>query len=84
MRDVTIHTACFENAIRPIIDVENVTQGKVAVISMLRYATTDEAARRASDTAIGLMREAEAEFTSRTEFFAIIKAVSERREQLDS
>lgn len=84
VRDVTTSAACFENAIRPIIDVDNDTQGKIAVIAMLRYASTDEAARKASDTAIGLMRKAEAEFTSRTELFAIFKAVSERSEQLDS
>lgn len=83
VRDVTTSTACFENVIRPIIDVENRTQGKIAVIAMLRYASPDEAARKASDAAIGLMREAEAEFTIRTELFAILKAVSEKGEQID-
>lgn len=83
VRDVTTSTACFENAIRPIIDVENRTQGKIAVIAMLRYASPDETARKASDAAIGLMSEAEAEFTTRPELFAMIKAVSEKGEQLD-
>lgn len=83
VQNVTTCTACFENAIRPIIDVENRTQGKIAAIAMLRYASPSEAARKASDAAIGLMREAEAEFTSRTELFAIFKAVSDKGEQLD-
>lgn len=82
VRDVTTSTACFENTIRPIIDVENRTQGKIAVIAMLRYASPDETARKASDAAIGLMREAEAEFTNRPELFAIIKAVTEKGNSL--
>lgn len=83
VQNVTTSTACFANAIEPMIDVEDRTQGRIAVITMLRYASPDEAARTASDEAIGLMREAEAVFTSRLDLFAIFKEVSEKREELD-
>lgn len=82
-QSVNPNTACFENAIKPIIDVENRTQGRIAVIAMLRYASPDDAARAASDAAIGLMREAESQFTSQARLFAIFQAVAHRGEQLD-
>ena len=36
---VTPSTACFENVIKPLIDVDNRTQGTLGVIAMLRYAS---------------------------------------------
>jgi metallopeptidase MepB len=76
-------TACFENVVQPLIDVENRVQGELGVIAMLRYATPDQAAREASDEAVRLMGESDAEFTAREDLYLLIKAVTDKAEHLD-
>lgn len=82
-REVKPETACFANAIKPLIDVENRTDGRLSVIAMLRYASPDKAARDASEEALRLFSECEAEGSTRQDLFLLIKAVKEKREPLD-
>ncbi|KAJ9148665.1 Metallopeptidase [Pleurostoma richardsiae] len=83
VRTVSPSSATFANSIKPLIDVENRTQGEIAVIAMLRYASPDQAAREASDEAIGLLHEFESDFTAREDLYHIIKAVKDKAEDLD-
>lgn len=80
---VTLSTACFENVIKPLIDVDNRTQGELGVIAMLRYASPEQAAREASEEAVRLIGRSESEFTSREDLYLIIKAVKDKAEKLD-
>lgn len=82
-QSVTPSTACFENVVQPLIDVENRTQGELGVISMLRYASPEQAAREASDEAVRLMGESDAEFTAREDLYLLVKAVTDKAEHLD-
>lgn len=67
--------ACFENVVRPLIDVENRTDGEMSVIAMLRYASPDPAARAASDKACRLWAECEAELAARADLYELFKRV---------
>lgn len=80
----TVHPsdACFETTIRPLIEVENRIQGRMAVIAMLRYASADRAAREASDEAVGLMRESASNITARKDLYLLVKAVKDKAEHL--
>lgn len=82
-QEVDTATACFGNVVKPLIDVNNGTQGTMAAIAMLRYASPDKAARDASEDAMRLMSEAEAEATSRRDLYLLIKAVKDKAEDLD-
>lgn len=79
---VTPSSACFENAIQPLIDVENQTQGTLGVVTMLRYASPDPAARAASEAAVGLMSACSSELTVRDDLYRIVTAVKDRHEDL--
>lgn len=81
-QNVTPSSACFENAVQPLIDVENNTEGTLGVIAMLRYASLDPAARAASEEAVGLISTCSSEFTARDDLHRIVKAVKDRREDL--
>lgn len=74
--------ACFQNVIKPLIDIENKTQGKVGVIAMLRYASPDKHSREASDEACKLWVNCEGEFTSRRDLYLLVKAVLDKSEPL--
>lgn len=67
--------ACFENVARPLIDVENRTDGEMSVIAMLRYASPDPDARAASDEACKLWAECGAELTAKADLFELFKRV---------
>ncbi|KAH6986940.1 peptidase family M3 [Ilyonectria destructans] len=82
-KNVVPSIACFDNVIKPLIDVDNRTQGDLQVMTMLRYASPDKAAREASDEAVRLISECDAEFTARTDLFTLIKAVKDKDEPLD-
>lgn len=81
-QNVTPSSACFENAVQPLIDVENHTQGTLGVIAMLRYASPDPAACTASEEAVGLISACSSEFTARYDLYRIVKAVKDRCEDL--
>lgn len=83
-RQVDLATACFSNVIQPLINAGNRMQGQIAVIAMLRYASPDKAAREASEEALRLMSEVEAETTSRRDLYLLIKAVKHKEEDLDT
>ncbi|KAI1847039.1 hypothetical protein JX266_006914 [Neoarthrinium moseri] len=74
--------ACFKNVIKPLIDIENETQGAVGVMAMLRYASPDAISREASDKACKLWVECEAEFNSREDLYLLVKAVKDKSEPL--
>lgn len=82
-QNVNPSSASFENAVQPLIDVENRTQGALRVVAMLRYASPDPSARTASEEAVGLMSACSSEFTARDDLYRIIKAVKDRREDLE-
>ncbi|KAG6363517.1 hypothetical protein INS49_008617 [Diaporthe citri] len=81
-QNVIPSSACFENAVQPLIDVENQTQGTLGVIVMLRYASPDPAARAASEETVGLISTCSSEFTARDDLYRIAKAVKDRNEDL--
>ncbi|KAI0149260.1 peptidase family M3 [Pestalotiopsis sp. NC0098] len=81
-RNIQPSEACFENAIKPLIDVENQTQGEVGVIAMLRYAAPEEEARAASEEACKLWSEGESAFKARADIYLVIEAVNNRSEPL--
>lgn len=81
--NISPSVACFENAIQPLIDVDNETQGELGVIYMLRYASPDQAARDASNEATSLLGKASSEFTARADLYLIVKAVREKAEKLE-
>ncbi|KPM38153.1 hypothetical protein AK830_g8410 [Neonectria ditissima] len=83
VRNVDPSTACFENVVKPLVDVENRTQGDLQVMAMLRYASPDKALREASDEAVRLMSECDAEFTASRNLYTLIKAVKDKGEPLD-
>jgi len=83
VQTVTIAEACFENVIRPIIDVENRTQGETGMIAMLRYASPDDIARKASDEACKLLGECDAAMSSREDLYVLVNAVRDRNEERD-
>ncbi|WYZ39755.1 hypothetical protein EsH8_IV_000096 [Colletotrichum jinshuiense] len=80
----TVHPsiACFDNVVKPLIEVENRIQGQIAVIAMLRYASPDRAAREASDEAIMYMRKSGSDITGRNDLYLLIQAVKEKAEDL--
>ncbi|KAF7546701.1 hypothetical protein G7Z17_g8250 [Cylindrodendrum hubeiense] len=82
-KNVVPSTASFNNVVKPLIDVENRTQGELQAMTMMRYASPDRAAREASDEAVRLMGECDAEFTARKDLFSLIRAVKDRGESLD-
>ncbi|KAF3802553.1 Saccharolysin [Colletotrichum gloeosporioides] len=75
-------SATFDTAIRPLINVDNETQGRIAVIAMLRYASPDQLAREASDAAIRLLRQWDAERIARKDFYHLLKAVEDKSEDV--
>ncbi|KAF4830602.1 Saccharolysin [Colletotrichum siamense] len=75
-------SATFDTAIRPLINVDNETQGRIAVIAMLRYASPDQLAREASDAAIGLLRQWDSERVARKDFYHLLKAVEDKAEEV--
>lgn len=80
---VELSSACFQNAIRPLIDIENSTQCELGMIAMLRYASPEDEARNASVLACELMRESSAELVARGDLYRTFKKVHDRQEALD-
>ncbi|KAI4595650.1 hypothetical protein KJ359_006639 [Pestalotiopsis sp. 9143b] len=81
-RDIQPSEACFKNAIQPLIDAEDRTQGEVGVIAMLRYAAPEEEARAMSEEACKLWSEGESAFKAREDIYRIVAAVKDRSEPL--
>lgn len=77
-----ISEACFRNVVKPLIDVENETDGDIKVLAMLRYVSPNQKAREASEEAVKLMGECHSEFTVREDLYLLIKAVKDRGEAL--
>lgn len=83
-QNISPSSATLEDAVQPLIDVENLTQGALGVVSMLRYASPDPAGRAASEEAVGLISACASELTVRDDLYRIISAVKDRREGLGS
>lgn len=81
--NVDPESACFANVIAPLVAVENRSQGEIEMVAMLRYASPEAAAREASEEALRLLSEADAEFKARRDLYLLVKAVKDRLEQLD-
>ncbi|GAM90132.1 hypothetical protein ANO11243_081720 [Dothideomycetidae sp. 11243] len=82
LQTVSLSSACFGNVIKPLIDDENRSQCDVGVITMFRYASPDEASRKASVNAAKALDEDWSNFTASTEFYTLIRAVKDKDEPL--
>lgn len=83
IRNIRPAEACFENIVQPLIDIENETQGRIGAIAMLRYASPDSEARKASDDACKLFSEYSVEFTANLHLYELIKKVKDRSEAIE-
>ncbi|PNP75770.1 hypothetical protein FNYG_10848 [Fusarium nygamai] len=77
IQSVDEQTANFDNVIQPLIDIDNETQGDIAILAMFRYASPDEESRQASEEACTLINEDQAAFTANSDFWCLIRAVKE-------
>ncbi|KAF4334296.1 metallo ase [Fusarium beomiforme] len=80
IQNVDVQSASFDNVIQPLVNMDNQTQGDIAVIAMLRYASPDRASCQASEEACTLINEDLAAFTARADFWCLLKAAKERSE----
>ncbi|PMD39476.1 metallopeptidase MepB [Hyaloscypha variabilis F] len=77
-------TACFDNKILPIANMENIQSGEQCVIQALRFAAPDKATQDAAEKAEKMWQDYEAEVDRRTDRYALVKAVKLKGEKLDS
>ncbi|KAG7415907.1 Neurolysin [Fusarium oxysporum f. sp. rapae] len=77
IESVDVQKANFDNVIQPLIDIDNETQGDIAIIAMLRYASPDPASRQASEEACTLVNKDQAAFTANPDFWLLVQAVKE-------
>lgn len=84
VKTITTETACFQNTIKPLIDVENETNGRLGVIAMLQYASPISEARQASEEAVALMGMSTSSCRAREDIYLLAKAVHNRGEDLDA
>ncbi|WJG35115.1 uncharacterized protein FOBCDRAFT_317787 [Fusarium oxysporum Fo47] len=82
IESVDVQKANFDNLIQPLIDIDNETQGDIAIIAMLRYSSPDPASRQASEEACALVNEDQAAFTARPDFWPLLKAVKEACQEI--
>ncbi|KAK2485913.1 hypothetical protein H9L39_03893 [Fusarium oxysporum f. sp. albedinis] len=66
----------------PLIDIDNETQGDIAIIAMFRYSSPDPASRQASEEACALINKDQAAFTARPDFWPLLKAVKEAYQEI--
>jgi metallopeptidase MepB len=83
VHDVTLSEACFRNVIKPFIDVENLNNGDIQAVAMLRYASPSQESREASEAAVRLLGKYSSEFTASEDIFLLVQAVHNRGETLD-
>ncbi|KAK2685743.1 hypothetical protein QWA68_014799 [Fusarium oxysporum] len=82
IESVDVQKAKFDNLLQPLIDIDNETQGDIAIIAMLRYSSPDPASRQASEEACALVNEDQAAFTARPDFWPLLKAVKEACQEI--
>ncbi|KAK7409289.1 hypothetical protein QQX98_008529 [Neonectria punicea] len=82
-KNVVPSITCFNNVVKPLINIDNRTQGDLQFMTMLCYASPDKASREASSEAVRLMSECDAEFTARKDLFTLIKVINDKGEPLD-
>ncbi|KAJ6789177.1 hypothetical protein PWT90_03301 [Aphanocladium album] len=71
----TPETATFENTLKPILEIENLTHGDNFRACFVQNASPDAAVREASLKADGRMRELDIELRMRDDIFQRVKAV---------
>lgn len=76
---VTPETACFDNVIRPLAELDNATQGTISALHVLEDVNGDAAAVEAGQR----WRSAEARWRARADLHALVAAVAERQEPVD-
>ncbi|RAL04267.1 M3 family metallopeptidase [Aspergillus ibericus CBS 121593] len=84
LHTVTPITATFDTVLRPWADVENLVQGELGMIYMLQYGSPDMATQNAFMQARQLLLAAESEWASSEEFYCLVQAVHDRKEELDA
>ncbi|KAK0385539.1 hypothetical protein NLU13_6719 [Sarocladium strictum] len=82
VHSVTPETATFENVLKPLIVVENETNGGLGVIAMLQYASPIPEVRRASEEAVALMGSCSSARRERRDMYRLVQAVHDRGERL--
>lgn len=81
---VTPETACFDNVVRPIVDIRNRNYGKRGVIAMLGYCAADMATHDAVAAARKLQSKEFSKWGAREDIFHLIKAVHDKDEPIDA
>lgn len=84
VQQISSSSACFDNVIQPIIDVEHRNNGLVNLIATLRFASPDQASRTASETALQLLSEAHSESLNMSDYHKLLECVKKNSEDLDS
>lgn len=72
-------TACFNNTILPIANMENIQSGEQCVIQALRFASPDKTTQHAAEKAEKMWQDYEAEVDKRTDLYVLVKAVDQGR-----
>ncbi|PYI05624.1 zincin [Aspergillus sclerotiicarbonarius CBS 121057] len=83
VRTVNPPTASFDTVLRPWADVENLVQGELGMIYMLQYGSPDMATQDAFTQARQLLLAAESEWASSEDFYRLVQAVYDKKEELD-
>ncbi|KAJ9424197.1 hypothetical protein QL093DRAFT_2589139 [Fusarium oxysporum] len=82
IESVDVQKANFDNLIQPLVDIDNETQGDIAIIAMLRYSPPDPASCQGSEEACSLVNEDQAAFNARPDFWPLLKAVKEACQEI--
>lgn len=80
-KTINVSTACFENVIRPLVELENVQAGEKAVIDALKYCSPSLECQHAVDKGEAMWQEYFS--NTRRDLYILVKAVKDRGESLD-
>ncbi|RFU30370.1 hypothetical protein B7463_g5987, partial [Scytalidium lignicola] len=78
---INVSTACFENVIRPLVELENVQAGEKAVIDALKYCSPSLECQHTVDKGQAMLQEYSS--NKRRDLYILVKAVKDRGENLD-
>lgn len=78
---INISTSCFENVIRPLVELENVQAGEKAVIDALKYCSPNLECQHTVDKGEAMWQEYSS--NKRRDLYILVKAVKDRGEKLD-
>jgi metallopeptidase MepB len=79
--NINVSTSCFENVIRPLVELENVQAGEKAVIDALKYCSPNLECQHTVDKGEAMWQEYSS--NKRRDLYILVKAVKDRGEKLD-